>query len=47
MWRKVRRVVGCVGNVWESVWGEFGEVCWGGGGEVWGVWGKVRGNVRV
>ena len=32
VWRKVRRVVGCVGNVWESVWGGFGEVCWAGGG---------------
>ena len=25
-----------MGNVWESVWGEFGEVCWGGGGRSMG-----------
>ena len=41
------------GDEWESVWGESGkcgEVCWGVGevkAEVWGVWRKLRGDVRV
>ena len=44
MWGKVRRNVG---EVWESVWGECGKVCWGVGEvrrEVWGMWRKVRGD---
>ena len=27
----VRCVKNCGGKMWESVWGECGEVCWGGG----------------
>ena len=32
-----------MGEVWQSVWGERGKVCWGVGEvreEVWGLWGR-------
>ena len=35
---------GVCGEVWESVWGEFGEVCWGGGGRSMGRMGEGKGR---